>query len=424
VIIEDGSFEQRYVYDTDGQRLSAEFSHSDGTGRGTTNANSEYGENPASDFAVNDIGKVWYRVNMLGTSLYVVDAAYEIRAHAEYDAWGDPLTETYADTNYSGLEELTSYTTYSWDITLELYFAQNRFYDAETHRFTQQDPAKDGGNWYVYVGGNPLTWVDPWGLEKIVVSGGIYSQTKQESGRYAYEFIESALKQLRDWRIDSPEENLTLIVANEGWTFSSPMVFESIDYDKIAFNVTQIKSNSGEGKITLIFIDNKTQLFSYINNMNIDSKNYGNRKQDQISSLVVFSHGFVNDGGIVSLGYNYEDTYNTDLDIKKTDLAKLNSRAFINNGYFAFFSCNTGTAGSNSFAQEWANITGGTTLAFSGKTSYAEIRNPVNIPWYTRPINWVIDRIEGMLNLIEMRPADNMPKAATDGKEIIFTPKT
>jgi RHS repeat-associated protein len=171
LIIENGSFEQRYVYGADAERLSAEFSYADGTERGTTNVDGEYGENLASDFSVNDITKVWYRVNMLGTSLYVVDASYTIRAHAEYDIWGDPLTETYADANYSGLEELVSFTSYAWDITLELYFAQNRFYDADEHRFTQQDPTKDGGNWYVYCGANPLIATDPLGLLAVMKYG-------------------------------------------------------------------------------------------------------------------------------------------------------------------------------------------------------------------------------------------------------------
>jgi hypothetical protein len=102
LIIENGSFEQHYVYDMDGRRLTAEFSYADGTERGVANIDGDYGENLASDFAVNDIDKVWYRVNMIGTSLYVVDGAYNTVAHAEYDAWGNPLTETYADTNYSG----------------------------------------------------------------------------------------------------------------------------------------------------------------------------------------------------------------------------------------------------------------------------------------------------------------------------------
>jgi RHS repeat-associated protein len=171
LIIENGSFEQRYVYGADAERLSAEFSYADGTERGTTNIDGEYGENLASDFSVNDITKVWYRVNMLGTSLYVVDAAYAIRAHAEYDIWGDPLTETYADANYSGLEELVSFTSYAWDLTLELYFAQNRFYDADEHRFTQPDPVKDGGNWYVYCGANPLIATDPLGMLAVMKYG-------------------------------------------------------------------------------------------------------------------------------------------------------------------------------------------------------------------------------------------------------------
>jgi hypothetical protein len=44
----------------DGRRLTAEFSYADGTERGTTNIDGDYGENLASDFAVNDTGKVWY----------------------------------------------------------------------------------------------------------------------------------------------------------------------------------------------------------------------------------------------------------------------------------------------------------------------------------------------------------------------------
>ena len=31
-------------------------------------------------------------------------------------------------------------------------------------RFTQEDPAKDGLNWYAYCGNNPVNFVDPWGL--------------------------------------------------------------------------------------------------------------------------------------------------------------------------------------------------------------------------------------------------------------------
>ncbi|MDR3294588.1 MAG: hypothetical protein LBT26_01990 [Clostridiales Family XIII bacterium] len=33
----------------------------------------------------------------------------------------------------------------------------------ETRRFTQEDPVKDGSNWYVYVADSPVNFVDPWG---------------------------------------------------------------------------------------------------------------------------------------------------------------------------------------------------------------------------------------------------------------------
>jgi uncharacterized protein RhaS with RHS repeats len=34
----------------------------------------------------------------------------------------------------------------------------------ETGRFTQEDPIRDGLNWYTYCGNNPVNYIDPWGL--------------------------------------------------------------------------------------------------------------------------------------------------------------------------------------------------------------------------------------------------------------------
>ncbi len=157
----EGAYTARYVYDDFGARFSAEFTYADGTDRGTTNASGEYGENPASDMAVKDVKKVWFRGNLTGSSLYVVDENGDTVSHAVYDAWGAALTETATDINFTGLEGLTSFTGYAWDETLGLYYAQNRFYDAEDHRFTQSDPTEDGTNWYSYVENNPLIYTDP-----------------------------------------------------------------------------------------------------------------------------------------------------------------------------------------------------------------------------------------------------------------------
>lgn len=157
----------RYIYGVKNYRYSGEFFYADGTARGAVNANGEYGENPASDFAVNDMRKVLYKNNMVGSSLYVADMANcETTCHMIYDPWGNPQIETYMDMNLEGMEGINNYTGYTYDEVLDLYFAQNRFYDPVDRRFIQEDNAKDGDNWYAYCENNPLTNVDPLGNAK------------------------------------------------------------------------------------------------------------------------------------------------------------------------------------------------------------------------------------------------------------------
>ena len=67
LVTEDGSFTQRYVYDENSTRISAEYGYAVGTKRG------EGGENLQSDFAANDVRKVWYRASHLGSTLFAVD---------------------------------------------------------------------------------------------------------------------------------------------------------------------------------------------------------------------------------------------------------------------------------------------------------------------------------------------------------------
>ena len=43
-------------------------------------------------------------------------------------------------------------------------YLRNRYYDPDSGRFITEDPAKDGLNWYVYCGGNPVNRIDPTGL--------------------------------------------------------------------------------------------------------------------------------------------------------------------------------------------------------------------------------------------------------------------
>ena len=84
---------------------------------------------------------------------------YPVTLSYHYDAFGNLLDEDAVyDTNpfrYCG-----EY----WDKETGEIYLRARYYNPRTGRFTTVDPAMDGTNWYVYCSGNPIGFVDPWGL--------------------------------------------------------------------------------------------------------------------------------------------------------------------------------------------------------------------------------------------------------------------
>nr|WP_281399042.1 RHS repeat-associated core domain-containing protein [Paenacidovorax monticola] len=54
-----------------------------------------------------------------------------------------------------------------WDAETNLAYNLHRYYDAQSGRYTQGDPIGLQGGWnrFGYVGGNPLSYVDPMGLQ-------------------------------------------------------------------------------------------------------------------------------------------------------------------------------------------------------------------------------------------------------------------
>ena len=69
-----------------------------------------------------------------------------------------------------------------------LIYLRNRYYDTADGRFITEDPVKDDLNWYAYCAGDPVNFVDPSGLEYLVVSGSEVNNIVDR--RYKYNFIE------------------------------------------------------------------------------------------------------------------------------------------------------------------------------------------------------------------------------------------
>ena len=104
-------------------------------------------------------GEVYYHhTDHLGTTEVITDSNGKIIWHADYEAFGSVMNER-------GEENFTpNYTGKFFDESSGLYYFNARWYDCELGRFTTQDPARDGVNWWIYCGGNPITYIDPTGM--------------------------------------------------------------------------------------------------------------------------------------------------------------------------------------------------------------------------------------------------------------------
>ena len=100
----------------------------------------------------------YYQFNMHGDVIGLTGANGEKVEAFAYDAFGNQLSEEETSATpfrYNGeyYDEETGFT-----------YLRARYYDPTTGRFIQEDPIKDGSNWYTYCVGNPVNYFDSNGL--------------------------------------------------------------------------------------------------------------------------------------------------------------------------------------------------------------------------------------------------------------------
>jgi RHS repeat-associated protein len=171
-VLNGGTEVVRYRYDGKGQRVEKTVGGTttsfvlDGaevleerTGVNTT----RYVHGPSVDqhWARQDPGGAvsYYVADHLGSIVQTTNASATVTLTREYDPWGTMLqgssTSGYA---YTGRE---------WDAETGLYYYRARYYDPKIGRLLSEDPIefKGGINFYTYVGSNPTSVVDPYGLQ-------------------------------------------------------------------------------------------------------------------------------------------------------------------------------------------------------------------------------------------------------------------
>jgi len=100
----------------------------------------------------------YYLYNGHGDVVQITDTSGNIVNSYDYDVWGNFLKKE------ETIENHFTYFGQIYDETTGLYYLRARYYDPTTGRFTQQDPAEDGYNWYVYGNQNPVYYIDEYGL--------------------------------------------------------------------------------------------------------------------------------------------------------------------------------------------------------------------------------------------------------------------
>jgi RHS repeat-associated protein len=104
-------------------------------------------------------GAAYLGKDILGSVRSVSNDYGNLEDRYEYDAFGKP----YKGDLESGMN--LGYTGKPYDAMTGLYNYGYRDYKPEAARFTTVDPIRDGSNWFAYVNGDPVNWVDLWGLE-------------------------------------------------------------------------------------------------------------------------------------------------------------------------------------------------------------------------------------------------------------------
>ena len=99
----------------------------------------------------------YYVTDLHGDVRALTDANGNVTENYSYDAFGNETGTSSSSVNpfrYCGEYQ---------DLSSGLIYLRGRYYDPSVGRFTQEDPIKDGNNWYVYAANNPIRFKDPSG---------------------------------------------------------------------------------------------------------------------------------------------------------------------------------------------------------------------------------------------------------------------
>ena len=176
--------------------------------------------------------KKYYNFNGHGDVTGITNSSYSQIKSYEYDAFGVEKNPDPGDTNPF------RYCAEYYDAETGYIYLRARYYDVKDGRFISEDPAKDGLNWYVYCGNNPVNFIDPSGNDAIIITPRpavsehasiIVQDSRTDKWYYFYWSIWSA------WFPEVPKEALTSLDAFNKWNTDMGFRQNSTNYVKATY---------------------------------------------------------------------------------------------------------------------------------------------------------------------------------------------
>ena len=286
-----------------------------------------------------------------------------------------------------------AYNAEAYDAVTDMINLRARQYEPTIGRFEQKDPGKKSSNEMLYCDNSPIRFADFDGYEIVVISGNVFKTPPTEGEREIkygdYNFISSALGEIRDDLIAFPEENIGWLIADDGW-------IEGVDKP----NFEEAARELGGERIKITYLKSAESCTLYVNSPS--------REVDKITKMAVFSHGIVNEGGTIKLGYS---THNNELDIDKDVIKKWNRSAFRSNAEVYLQSCNLGNSG-QSLAKVMSDSLNVIVYAYAEKSDYSYIDYP--------PTRKILNRTT--LELVDVPVVKEMNKLREANKDKGFIP--
>ena len=223
-----------------------------------------------------------------------------------------------------------------------LIYLRARYYDPGLGRFISEDPIKDGMNWYVYCGGDPVMFIDPSGLTFII--GWSYS------GAEVVEYVEY-----------KASNGVTISTNTDDWDSATWSDFtQRNSFARAAYTRKDelIAMGIPESDICMQRIDDRTDLEGTWDMW---------ASYSLVEGLDIYSHGH---GGGPEIRGGSGDFWESAKKLNFGDSIRSHNGVTMGfTAYASFHGCNTANG---TFAQNFANTQGVTTNASTNFTSFSK----------------------------------------------------